>query len=126
MSLTRSTTGLILVSQLAVTCLASLSLLGSGNEAAKSVLLGGLICILPNAYLAFKLNSKKHAANPNKFVSTLFAAEAGKIVLTGALFAIVFATQKWILPLVLMGGFVLAQITHWLVPVISDVMKKHK
>jgi len=86
---------------------------------ALSVLLGGLICLIPNLYLARKLTAHR-SADANKLMSTMYAAEFGKIFITMALFAVVFITQKWVQPLILLVGFGIAQLVHWLVPLLES------
>lgn len=119
----QSTIALILIAQFVVVIIASIALLGLGLALAFSVFIGGLICILPNAYLAYKLTVRR-TADPQKLINTLYTAEISKIIITGALFAVVFATQEWILPGALLGGYGLAQLTHWLTPVFSNLKQK--
>ena len=114
----RSPIATILLAQLVVTCVVSIALLGLSKIIAASAFIGGLICILPNAYLARRLTAKR-TADPEKLMGTLYAAEIVKLVMTGVMFAVVFATQEWILPVALLGGFGLAQLTHWLTPLVS-------
>lgn len=113
---------LILVAQFVITMVISIGLLSLGLELASSAFIGGLICILPNAYLAYKLTARR-TADPQKLINTLYTAEISKILITGALFAVVFATQEWIQPAALLGGFGIAQLTHWLTPVFSSFKK---
>lgn len=114
-----STIGKILVAQLVVIIFASALLLSLGAELASAALIGGLICLLPNVYLACMLTARR-TSDPNKLVSTLYTAEIGKIIITVAMFAVVFITQEWVQPGVLMGGYALAQLTHWLTPMFSN------
>ena len=79
--------------------------------------------MIPNFYLARKLVSKR-TADPEKLINNLYAAEFGKILITIALFAVVFATQKWVHPIALLAGFGLAQLTHWLTPIILPSLNK--
>lgn len=113
--MSRSLIGTILAAQTVVTCLAAVGLLERGSGVALSALMGGLICIVPNLYLAWKLTARQ-SVDPNKLGANLFAAELGKILITATLFALVFATQEWIQPVALLGGFGLAQLTHWVTP----------
>lgn len=92
---------------------------------AASVLLGGMICIAPNLYLAAKLTAKR-SADPRQLLSALYRAESGKLVLTAALFAVVFATQEWIHPAALLAGFGIAQLTHWLTPVVVPSLNRRR
>lgn len=90
-----------------------------------SALIGGLICLLPSVYSAYKLTAKR-TADLGVLTRTIFSAELGKIVITATLFTLVFATQKWIQPVALFSGFVLAQLAHWIMPLWVDAKNKHK
>jgi len=109
----------VLAAQAVTTCITALAFLSQGAIDALSVLLGGLICLIPNLYLARKLTAHR-SADANKLMSTMYAAEFGKIFITMALFAVVFITQKWVQPLILLVGFGIAQLVHWLVPLLES------
>lgn len=111
--------GKILLAQLIVIIFTSAVLLVFGAEIAIAAMVGGLVCLVPNTYFACMLTVKR-TADPNKLVSRLYTAEIGKIIITVAMFAVVFITQEWVHPGVLMGGYALAQLTHWLTPVFSN------
>jgi len=76
-------------------------------------------------YLARKLTARR-TADVSELKNNLYTAEFGKILITIALFAGVFATQEWIHPLALLAGFGLAQLTHWLTPVVVSVFNKNR
>ena len=101
----------------------AIGLLYQGQLIALSALLGGFICVIPNFYLARKLTAKL-SADANKLKDNMYTAEIGKIVITAALFAGVFATQEWIHQVALLAGFGLAQLTHWVTPVVMSVLNK--
>ena len=109
----------VLAAQAVTTCITALAFLSQGAIDALSVLLAGLICLIPNLYLARKLTAHR-SADANKLMSTMYAAEFGKIFITMALFAVVFITQKWVQPLILLVGFGIAQLVHWLVPLLES------
>lgn len=106
-----------------MSCVIAICLLYQGRLVALSALLGGFICVIPNFYLARKLTSKR-TADANQLKNNMYTAEIGKIVITAALFAGVFATQEWIHPVALLAGFGLAQLTHWLTPVAMSALNK--
>ena len=113
----RSTISTILVAQFLVTVVLAAGLLTQGQLIAGSAFIGGLICVIPNLYLARRLTAKR-TADPNELTRIIYTAEFGKLVITAALFAGVFATQEWIQPVALLVGFALAQLTHWVIPAI--------
>ncbi|MDW3095941.1 MAG: ATP synthase subunit I [Gammaproteobacteria bacterium] len=115
----------ILISQIIVACVIAIGLIYQGILVALSSLLGGFICIIPNIYLARKLAGKQ-TADVNQLQNSMYTAEIGKIIITAALFAGVFATQDWIHPVALLAGFGLAHLTHWLTPVVMSVLNKNR
>lgn len=75
-----------------------------------SILLGGLVCVVPSLYFAYKFFSVTGALAAQKIARTFFRAEIGKLLLTGLLFVVVFT----FLPVDVapfFGGFVVALIT---------------
>jgi len=121
----RSVVGTILIAQVLVTCAFAACLTIAGKQEALSALIGGFICVIPNMYLARKLTARR-TADVSELKNNLYTAEFGKILITIALFAGVFATQEWIHPLALLAGFGLAQLTHWLTPVVVSVFNKNR
>ena len=92
------------------------------NITSLSALIGGFICVIPNMYLARKISATR-TANIGELTNNLYAAEFGKILITAALFAGVFATQEWIQPVALLVGYVIAQLTHWITPMVIPRIK---
>lgn len=108
----------VLMAQAATACILTLAFLSQGVTVALSALVGGLICLMPNIYLAHKLTAHR-TADASKLMRTFYAAEFGKIFITMALFAMVFITQQWVQPLVLLVGFGSAQVAQWVVPLLE-------
>jgi ATP synthase protein I len=106
-----------------MSCVVAVCLLYLGKLVALSALLGGFVCVIPNFYLARKLTGKR-TADANQLKNTMYTAEIGKIIITAAFFAGIFATQDWIHPVALLAGFGLAQLTHWLTPVVMSLLNK--
>lgn len=115
----------VLVAQGGITSALALVLLSQGVALALSALFGGLICVLPNIYMAYKLTAKR-TADPSQLMSAFYTAELGKIFITMALFVVVFTTLKWIQPLALLVGFSLAQIVQWLVPLLMPNSRNNR
>ncbi|MEM8844893.1 MAG: ATP synthase subunit I [Pseudomonadota bacterium] len=118
----RSAISTILIAQFIVTVVLSAGLLIQGRDLAASAFIGGMICVIPNVYLARRLTARR-TADPNELTRIIYTAEFGKIIITAALFAGVFATQEWIQPIALLVGFGLVQLTHWLTPVVVANLK---
>ena len=109
----------ILGAQIGIIAVATILVWRYSAVIALSILIGGLICFLPNVYLAYKLTVKR-SAQAAQVMRVMYGAEFGKIFITAALFAVVFATQAWIHPLALLGGFMVAQLTHWITPLLFN------
>jgi len=103
----------VLLWQLLVSLGLALALLFSGVVEAYSALLGGLICVIPNAYLAGRLLMKSGSGDSRVFLRAAFTGEALKLLLTAALFALVFSTIKPLNILALFAGFIAAIMVQW-------------
>lgn len=90
------------------------ALLFSAN-AAKSTLLGGLVCIIPNVYFASTLFKYQGARSARQIVNSFYKGEALKIFLSIFLFTAVFVLCK-ITPLAFFASYVLVLMTHWFAP----------
>jgi ATP synthase protein I len=104
----------VLLWQVLVTLGLALVFLFVGTVEAYSAILGGLICVIPNAYLAGRLLLKSGAGDSRVFLRAAFTGEAIKLVLTGALFVLVFKYVKPLNVLVLFIGFITAITIQWL------------
>lgn len=69
---------------------------------ASSALLGGMVCIVPNAYFASKLFKYQGARSAKKIVNSFYKGEALKILISIFLFTAVFLLIK-ITPLAFFG-----------------------
>ena len=65
-----------------------------GLVAAYSALLGGLAYILPNAWFIRNAFRGDGQTTPHVILSRFYLGEAGKLVLTGSIFALVFLLVK--------------------------------
>ena len=74
--------------------LALTSFLLLDGVAAYSILLGGFISIVPNGYFAWKVFRFRGAQSTALIVKSFYAGETGKLIMTGVLFALVFAGIK--------------------------------
>lgn len=80
-----------------------------GNVAAASALLGGMVAVIPNGFLAARLLTPRDASAKALMRSAWFG-EAGKVVLTALLFGVIFAAVRPLAPLAVFGGFIAAQL----------------
>lgn len=86
--------------------LASLVGLWQGWVAASSVLLGGLVAVAPNAFLAARL----FAARPETLMRSAWLGEIGKLLLTVLLFTAIFGFVRPYSAPAVFGGFIAAQL----------------
>lgn len=88
----------------------------SGGIAGASVLLGGVVWLLPNIYFVYQVFSKIKPAQA--IVRTFYRAELIKLVLSAGLF---IAVIKYVPVnfLAFLAGFGLAQLGFWLAPFID-------
>ncbi|WP_131795600.1 F0F1 ATP synthase subunit I [Fluoribacter gormanii] len=106
-----------LVQLSATLIIAALCALVYGTNAASSALLGGLVCIVPNAYFASKLFKYHGARSAKQIVNSFYKGEALKIVMSIFLFTAVFLLFK-ITPLAFFASYIMILMTHWFAPLI--------
>jgi len=89
-----------------------------GEVAGKSALLGGLIAWLPALYFSLRTLrfSAKNEGEARQIVRSFYRAEAGKLILAAALFALVFAKVKPINAAVLFAVFFCTQLSGSFAP----------
>ncbi|MGH8604779.1 MAG: ATP synthase subunit I [Gammaproteobacteria bacterium] len=82
----------IVAAQTLVTVVLALLLLGiSGGRSAYSALVGGLVSVFSNFYLAAKLFRFERGAAPASIVRAFYIGEGIKILITAASFVVIFA-----------------------------------
>jgi len=108
----------LLLWQLCSCLLMALLALFFGVTASYSVLLGGLICLLPNCYFAYRAFQYEGARAAREIVKSFYRGEAGKLVLTALLFSAVFIGVKPLHPLALMCGYCVVLSLGWFVPLL--------
>ena len=97
----------ILLTQLATaTGLAAIVWLASGTERAIPTLLGGLIGVVPNAFLAARVMSPRAGSSAQSLLRAGWLGEIGKLVITVLLFAVAFMTLKPLHPGYLFAGYI--------------------
>ncbi len=120
----------LLLGQLGVTVLiAVIARLIGDDRAAVSALVGGIVCILPNAYFAAKLFKHNGARAARQIVNGFYKGEALKLILSVALFALVFKYLN-VNPLVFFVTYIAAQMVFWFAPLLfaykPQIVNKHK
>jgi len=97
-----------------------------GETAGKSALLGGLIAFVPALYFSLKTLRLAQNAEARQIVRSFYLAEAGKLILAAALFALVFAKVKPVDAAVLFAVFFCTQLSGSFAPVFIKTAKASK
>ena len=77
-----------------------------GSERAVPTLLGGLIGVVPNAFLAARLMSPRAASSAQSLLRAGWIGEAGKLAIAAVMFAAVFVSLKPLHPEFLFAGYI--------------------
>ena len=88
-----------------------------------SAVLGGLVCVIPNAYFAKQLFRYHGALAAKRIVSGFYRGEALKIALSAALFALVFRFFN-INPVVFFATYLAVQMVFWFTPLLFETKKQ--
>lgn len=98
--------------QISVVLLSALIAAHWGRQAALSLVIGGLVNILPNVVFARYVFAKAGAQAARQIMANVYWGEAVKIVLTAVMMVVVL---KWvtITPLAFFMGFIVAQCLFW-------------
>jgi ATP synthase protein I len=90
-------------------------------EAGYSILLGGMVWLLPNFYMAYCLFAKARPAG--QIVTAFYRAEIIKLLLSALLF--ISVCQFLVVNvLALLGGYMIAQVAFWLTPLFENKVLK--
>jgi len=95
-----------------------------GEVAGKSALLGGLIAFLPALYFSLKTLRFTPKADARQIVRSFYRAEAGKLMMAAALFALVFYKVKPVDAAALFAVFLCTQLSGGFAPLLVKTAKK--
>jgi len=97
----------ILLAQLATALLlAGIVWIWLGSGRAIPTLLGGMIGVVPNAFLAARLMSPRAGGSAKALLRAGWIGEAGKLAIAAVLFMAVFVTLKPLHPEFLFAGYI--------------------
>jgi ATP synthase protein I len=97
----------ILLAQFGVAvALAAIVWIWLGSERAVPTLLGGLIGVVPNAFLAARLMSPRAGSSAKSLLQAGWLGEIGKLAIAAVMFAAVFATLRPLHPEFLFAGYI--------------------
>lgn len=86
----------------------------NGSVSGYSALLGGLTCVLPNAFLGLRLVLPRRDPGAGGLIRAAYIGEVGKIALTVLLFSLVFTLVEPLAAGTLFAGFIAAQLVTFL------------
>lgn len=105
----------ILLAQLGLTLLSGAVALGlAGWVAGYSAVLGGLIGLVPNAFLGARMMAVSQSGNPRKMLNAAYVGEAFKWLLTFGLFVGVYLLVSPLKSGALLAGFIVVHAGIWL------------
>jgi len=81
-----------------------------GHVSGYSALLGGLTCVIPNAFLALRLVVPRRDPGASGLVRAAYIGELGKLALTVLMFGLVFTLVRPLAAGPLFAGFIAAQL----------------
>lgn len=91
-------------------------------QAALSLLVGGVVCLLPNIYFYRRVFAYSGATQAKYIVKALYWGETIKIIMTAVCFVGALLIS-WVMPMWMFLGFVGAQFGFWLAPIYFSVKK---
>ena len=101
----------VLLAQLGLTVVLAIVFWGTdGRVSGYSALLGGLTCVIPNAFLALRLAVPRRDPGASALVHAAYIGELGKLALTVLMFSMVFTLVRPLAAGALFAGFIAAQL----------------
>jgi ATP synthase protein I len=97
----------ILLTQLATALgIAAIVWIGLGSERAVPTLVGGLIGVVPNAFLAARVMSPRAGSSAQSLLRAGWLGEIGKLLITALLFVVAFENLQPLHPGFLFTGYI--------------------
>ncbi|MCH7854097.1 MAG: ATP synthase subunit I [Proteobacteria bacterium] len=101
----------VLLAQLATSVVIAALFWGiTGHVSGYSALLGGLTCVIPNAFLALRLVVPRRDPGAGALIGAAYVGELGKLALTVIMFTLIFTLVRSIAAGALFTGFIAAQL----------------
>lgn len=82
----------------------------NGYVSGYSAMLGGLTCVVPNAFLALRLAVPRDDSGSRPLVRAAYIGEIGKLALTVIMFIVIFTLVRPLAAGALFAGFIAAQL----------------
>jgi ATP synthase protein I len=101
----------VLLTQLGLSMVVAMLFWGmNGYVSGYSALLGGLTCVVPNAFLALRLTVPRRDPGASALVRAAYIGELGKLALTVIMFTMVFTLVRPLEAGALFAGFIAGQL----------------
>jgi ATP synthase protein I len=101
----------VLLAQLGLSVVLAMLFWGiDGRVSGYSALLGGLTCVIPNAFLALRLVVPRRDPGAGALLQAAYIGELGKLALTVLMFGMVFSLVRPLAAGALFAGFIAAQL----------------
>lgn len=81
-----------------------------GSVTGYSTLLGSLVCVIPNAFLALRLIAPRRDPGAQALIRAAWIGEIGKLALTVLFFTLVFTLVRPLSAAALFAGFIVTQL----------------
>ena len=91
-----------------------------GKTAGYSTLLGGVVAVLPNAFLAARLLTPGSAASAGAMLKAAWLGVIGKLLMTVVLFGVIFVAVNPLSVPAVFGGYIAAQLVILVAPLIGS------
>ncbi len=92
-----------------------------GKVVGYSAVLGSLICVVPNAFLALRLVVPRRDKGAQALINAAWIGEIGKLALTVLFFSLVFTLVRPLSAAALFAGFILSQLVTF-----SGLLMRHE
>lgn len=113
----------MLAIQTVTICLISLLACIWDQRVAITFFMGGMISLLANLWFALVVFRPPLGSPPGRMLMAFYLGEAGKLIIVALLFVLVFKRVPWVkgmeMGLVLLTGFISAQLITWIYPLIK-------
>ena len=97
-----------------------------GGVAGYSAMLGSLICVIPNAFLALRLLVPRRDPGAQALINAAWIGEIGKLALTVLFFSLVFTLVRPLSAAALFAGFIATQLVTFSGLLMRDKQVKDK
>lgn len=113
----------MLAIQAVTVCLISFLACIWDQRVAITFFMGGMISLLANLWFALVVFRPPLGSPPGRMLTAFYLGEAGKLIIVALLFVLVFKRVPWVkgmeMGLVLLTGFISAQLIAWIYPLIK-------